>query len=120
MKYQCCVCGYKFEGSQIKDDFKNGVKEGFLCPECGANIKDDMSSQTVFDQKAKGTYSFYASLLVIFFLDSTIEQYISTPLGASNWLVLGILFGLAVFIYGFVNRGLLKETNVLTTQRVSA
>ena len=120
MKYQCCVCSYKFEVSQIKDDFKNGVKEGFLCPECGANIKDDMSGQTVFDQKAKGTYSFYAFLLVIFFLDSTIEQYISTPLGANNWLVLGILFGLAVFIYGFVNRGLLKETNVLTTQRVSA
>ena len=120
MKYQCCVCSYKFEGSQIKDVFKNGVKEGFLCPECGANIKDDMSGQTVFDQKAKGTYSFYAFLLVIFFLDSTIEQYISTPLGANNWLVLGILFGLAVFIYGFVNRGLLKETNVLTTQRVSA
>ena len=99
MKYQCCVCGSDFDGSQIKDDFKNGVKEGFLCPKCGANIKDGLSGQTKFDQKAKGTYSFYAFLLAIFFLDSTIEKYISIPMGANNWLVLGILFGLAVFIY---------------------
>ncbi len=119
MKYQCCVCGARFEVSQIKDDFKNGVKEGFLCPECSANIKDGMSGQTAFDQKAKGTYSFYVFLSAVFFLDDTIEQYISTPLGANNWLVLGILFGLAVSMYGFANRGLLKEANILTTQRVS-
>ncbi|ROS05598.1 hypothetical protein EDC56_1144 [Sinobacterium caligoides] len=120
MKYQCCVCSSKFEGSQIKDDFKNGVKEGFLCPECGANIKDDMSGQTAFDQKASGSYSFYAFLLAIFFLDSKIEQYISTPLGVNNWLFLGVLFGVSVSVYGFVNRGLLKESNILTTKSVSA
>ncbi|WP_445364604.1 hypothetical protein ACJJIQ_10895 [Microbulbifer sp. ANSA003] len=120
MKYQCCVCSSRFEGSQIKDDFKNGVKEGFLCPECGANIKDNLSGQTAFDQKAKGTYSFYAFFLIIFFLDSKIEQYISTPLGANNWLVLVILFGVALSVYGFINRGLLKESNVLTTQRVGS
>ncbi|NMP31121.1 hypothetical protein HII17_06040 [Thalassotalea sp. M1531] len=119
MKYQCCVCISKFEGNQIKDGFNNGVKEGFLCPVCGTNIKDDMCGQTVFVQKAKGTFLFYVILLIIFFLDTKIEQYLSTPLDANNWLVLSALLGLAVSIYVFVNRNLLKETNILTTQRVS-
>jgi hypothetical protein len=120
MKYQCCVCNSTFEENLIKDDFKNGVKEGFLCPKCGANIKDDMTGETSFDKKAKGTYSFYTFLLVIFFLDGKIEKYVSAPLDANNWLVLGILFGLAVSIYAIANFSLLKETNILTTQRVSA
>jgi hypothetical protein len=119
MKYQCCVCDFSFESTQIKDDFKNGVKVGFLCPKCGANIKDDLNGQTSFDKKANGTFLLYAFLIAIFFFDSEIEQYISNPLGINNWVFLGFLILVLVSIYAIVNKGLIREANTFTTKRVT-
>ncbi|NRB39558.1 MAG: hypothetical protein HRU20_13980 [Pseudomonadales bacterium] len=118
MKYQCCVCGSNFDASQIKDDFKNGVTEGFLCPLCGANIKDDLSGQTSFDKKAKGTFTFYALLVALFFLQDNIEEYVSRLLGINNGLTLVTLMFVVIFTYALANKNLLKESNILITQRV--
>ncbi len=119
MKYQCCVCNYIFNSNQIVDNYKNGVKIGFLCPKCNSNIKDDLNGQTEFDRKAKGTYQLYALLIVIWFFDDKIEQYISNPLGINNWVLLGGLFVVLISIYAFLNRELLKEANTFTTKRVT-
>lgn len=120
MKYQCCACASNFDGGQIQDDFKNGVKEGFLCPLCGQNIKDNLSGESVFQQKARGRHIFYSTLVIIFFLEinGSIDTYLATPLGINNWLVLASLIVFFLSVYLFANRDLFKDANVLTTQRV--
>jgi hypothetical protein len=121
MKYQCCVCTSNFDGRQIKDDFKNGVKEGFLCPVCSYNIKDDFSGENVFQKKARGTRTFYWILVIIFTLnvEGSIEEHVSVPLDINNWLVLVCLVMFIFSIYAFVNKNLIKEANVLTTEKVA-
>ena len=119
MKYQCCVCDFIFEGSLTKDNYKNGVKVGFLCSKCGANITDDLNGQTAFDKKANGTFLLCALLIAILFFDAKIEQYISNPLGINNWAFLGFLVLVSVSIYTIVNKGLIKEANTFSTKRVT-
>lgn len=121
MKYQCCVCNSNFDGREIKDDFRNGVKEGFLCPRCNYNIKDDLSGETVFQKQARGTRSFYWAIGIIFSLDvqGSIEEYVSVPLDINNWLVLVSLIMLTFSIYVIVNKSLIKEASVLTTEKVA-
>ncbi|MDN3651477.1 hypothetical protein QWY77_01595 [Thalassotalea ponticola] len=118
MKYQCCLCDFIFEGSQIKDNYKNGVKVGFLCPNCKGNIKDDLGGQTKFDKKAKGTFRLYAFIILVIFFDAEVEQYISNPLGINKWVFVGLLVMFAVSIYAISNKKLLKDVNTYTTKRV--
>lgn len=41
MKYHCCVCKEIFRPEEAVDGYAEGYREGFLCPRCGANIKED-------------------------------------------------------------------------------
>jgi len=118
VKYQCCECSSLFAGSQIKDDYKNGIKVGFLCPQCGANIKDDLNGSTLFGKNAKGTVWYYLFLIVIFFFDDYVGQYISEPLGLNNWLVQICLLIIASFVYLSVNRKLINWASIFTTSKV--
>ena len=42
IKYECHYCHNQFSTKERIDGFNQGYNEGFLCPKCGENIKDDL------------------------------------------------------------------------------
>lgn len=42
VKYECYYCHEHFEAKDRVDGFDKGYNEGFLCPSCGKNIKDNL------------------------------------------------------------------------------
>ena len=121
MKYKCCACGSTFKGCDIKDDFKNGIKEGFLCPKCGANIKDRLFGEVIFERNTIGKHIFNAFMVFLFTLSGTLAKYISNSLDISRWIVLGALVITLIVIYLIVNiRDLRMITNVTPTYKVNA
>lgn len=45
VKYECYYCHEHFEAKDRVDGFDKGYNEGFLCPSCGKNIKDNLMSR---------------------------------------------------------------------------
>ncbi len=112
MKYECCGYRHVFDGMDIKDDYDNGITEGFLCPKCGLNIKDDLGGETVFGRDAKGRY--------IYFITIVLAYFVCDSLNIEDWIFYALSFTVISAIYIFINKDLISKSKVLVTQRVKA
>lgn len=70
VKYECYYCHEHFEAKDRVDGFDKGYNEGFLCPSCGKNIKDNLMLVTRQNecQKKNGQTVSYGYCRLFFYL----------------------------------------------------
>ncbi|MCB1890420.1 MAG: hypothetical protein KDH20_22630 [Rhodocyclaceae bacterium] len=65
MNYQCCACRHEFPYSNAVDGFRQGFREGFLCPACGAQLEAPLGNAKALPGKGGEVRMVLAAGLVI-------------------------------------------------------
>ena len=120
MRYQCCCCRQEFDGAQIADDFDKGIRQGFLCPLCGAHIEDPpFGGEIAYSSpQAENHVQLMMALLTVESLLLQVFDLWDAEVLGCNVLLLVLLLDLPLLLYGLIRfpREMLRPA--LQTRRV--
>lgn len=97
MNYQCCYCKNEFPAIDAIDGYRDGYKIGFLCPNCGGNIQDNLMDEEwiLADTSSKKFfviligYVFLALILLEFTAPNTWFHYAAAIGGIVPFVIYG-------------------------------
>ena len=96
IRYECHYCNGVFPAEDIIEGRDRGHREGFLCPHCGKNIKDDFFlAEQRLNECQKKWLNRLAWLVVPFFLSTIFDREI-TLMGHTTSLSLVLLIAFLI------------------------
>jgi hypothetical protein len=118
MKYRCCECGFVFPCRKAVDAYDEGIKRGFLCPSCDANI------QELFFRGGNKRLTFESDEHEKWFTKSSIGfsllALLIILLQPDHWIVFVFLLCVLVTYFAYCNKcfGFVPYPNVIGTERI--
>ena len=77
IRYECYFCHEVFPAQSLIDGFSRGYKEGFLCPHCGKNVKDNVVAAK---QRLNGCQVKWLLVMVLLYMPVFITSLFEYPL----------------------------------------
>lgn len=118
MKYRCCECSVVFPCDRAVDGYSMGIKNGFLCPSCNANIKELFikggSKRLTFESEQHERWFTKTVVGLVFIL------LIVMLLSPEHWIVFvaTVSVVLGYNAYSYYRWGFVPYPNVIGTEKV--